>query len=119
MTFKQLSFIFKGKMADVATTCAEKSLDDFFAKRDKKKKKEKGKGKEPASTPGTAAVKKNKKEREKTKNENPDTNVEKVWRCCLSTRRLSTRCLACPRGMVAYRAEVQTLLNSWKQFGGV
>ncbi|XP_023688614.1 protein CDV3 homolog [Paramormyrops kingsleyae] len=64
-------------MADVATTCAEKSLDDFFAKRDKKKKKEKGKGKEPPSTAGMAALKKNKKEREKTKNENPDTNVEK------------------------------------------
>lgn len=63
-------------MADVPT---EKSLDDFFAKRDKKKKKEKGKGKEPAAGPTSAAVKKNKKEKEKSsKNENQDAQIEKV-----------------------------------------
>ncbi|XP_029955856.1 protein CDV3 homolog isoform X2 [Salarias fasciatus] len=60
-------------MADMPT---EKSLDDFFAKRDKKKKKEKGKGKETAAAgPTTAAVKKIKREKEKsTKNENQDAN---------------------------------------------
>ncbi|CAN9506416.1 unnamed protein product [Ophioblennius macclurei] len=61
-------------MADMPT---EKSLDDFFAKRDKKKKKEKGKGKETAAAgpAATAAVKKMKKEKEKsTKNENQDAN---------------------------------------------
>ncbi|XP_068200021.1 protein CDV3 homolog isoform X2 [Antennarius striatus] len=59
-------------MADVPT---EKSLDDFFAKRDKKKKKEKGKGKEPATS---VMVKKTKREKEKsTKNENQDTQIEK------------------------------------------
>uniref|UniRef100_A0A8C7XT66 Protein CDV3 homolog n=1 Tax=Oryzias sinensis TaxID=183150 RepID=A0A8C7XT66_9TELE len=58
-------------MADVP---AEKSLDDFFAKRDKKKKK----GKEPAVVPASAATKKTKKEKEKSaKNENQDTQVEK------------------------------------------
>ncbi|XP_023118867.1 protein CDV3 homolog isoform X1 [Amphiprion ocellaris] len=62
-------------MADVPT---EKSLDDFFAKRDKKKKKEKGKGKESAAGPTSAVVKKTKKEKEKsTKNENQDTQVDK------------------------------------------
>lgn len=62
-------------MADVPQ---EKSLDDFFAKRDKKKKKEKGKGKETAAGPTSAAVKKTKKEKEKSaKNENQDTQVEK------------------------------------------
>ncbi|XP_017261790.1 protein CDV3 homolog isoform X2 [Kryptolebias marmoratus] len=35
---------------------AEKSLDDFFAKRDKKKKKEKVKGKEPVAGSTTSAV---------------------------------------------------------------
>ncbi|KAG9355927.1 hypothetical protein JZ751_000771 [Albula glossodonta] len=66
-------------MADITTsTCVEKSLDDFFAKRDKKKKKEKGKAKEPAPGPAVATTKKNKKEKEKsTKNENQDTQVEK------------------------------------------
>lgn len=69
------------KMADVATTGSEKSLDDFFAKRDKKKKKEKGKGKEPGAGPAPASVKKTKKEKEKsTKNENQDAQVEKVCR---------------------------------------
>uniref|UniRef100_A0A3B5M4N4 Carnitine deficiency-associated gene expressed in ventricle 3 n=2 Tax=Xiphophorus couchianus TaxID=32473 RepID=A0A3B5M4N4_9TELE len=63
------------KMADVQS---EKSLDDFFAKRDKKKKKEKGKGKETTTGPATAAVKKMKKEKEKSaKNENQDAQVEK------------------------------------------
>lgn len=63
-------------MADVQS---EKSLDDFFAKRDKKKKKEKGKGKETTTGPATAAVKKMKKEKEKSaKNENQDAQVEKV-----------------------------------------
>lgn len=63
-------------MADVPT---EKSLDDFFAKRDKKKKKEKGKGKETAAGPTSAAVKKNKKEKEKSaKSENQDAQIEKV-----------------------------------------
>lgn len=60
---------------------AEKSLDDFFAKRDKKKKKEKVKGKEPATTGSTTSimVKKIKKEKEKsTKNENQDAQIEKV-----------------------------------------
>lgn len=56
----------------------EKSLDDFFAKRDKKKKKEKGKGKEATTGPMTAAMKKTKKEKEKSaKNENPDAQIEK------------------------------------------
>lgn len=63
-------------MADVQS---EKSLDDFFAKRDKKKKKEKGKGKETTTGPATAAMKKMKKEKEKSaKNENQDDQVEKV-----------------------------------------
>ncbi|XP_005922630.1 protein CDV3 homolog isoform X2 [Maylandia zebra] len=62
-------------MADVPT---EKSLDDFFAKRDKKKKKEKGKGKESAAGPTSAALKKTKKEKEKsTKNENQDAQIDK------------------------------------------
>lgn len=62
-------------MADVPT---EKSLDDFFAKRDKKKKKEKGKGKESTAGPTSAVVKKTKKEKEKsTKNENQDAQVDK------------------------------------------
>lgn len=62
-------------MADVPT---EKSLDDFFAKRDKKKKKEKGKGKESAAGPASAAVKKTKREKEKSaKNENQDAQIEK------------------------------------------
>ncbi|XP_029935263.1 protein CDV3 homolog [Myripristis murdjan] len=62
-------------MADVT----EKSLDDFFAKRDKKKKKsEKGKGKEPVGGPASAMVKKTKKEKEKsTKSENQDAQIEK------------------------------------------
>ncbi|CAL8293822.1 unnamed protein product [Lota lota] len=62
-------------MADVA----EKSLDDFFAKRDKKKKKEKTKTKESTPVPTAAVmVKKIKKEKEKSaKNENPDAPVEK------------------------------------------
>ncbi|KAK7881485.1 hypothetical protein WMY93_029894 [Mugilogobius chulae] len=62
-------------MADMPT---EKSLDDFFAKRDKKKKKEKGKGKEPAAAPTTVVLKKTKKEKEKSaKNDNQDTQIEK------------------------------------------
>lgn len=62
-------------MADVPP---EKSLDDFFAKRDKKKKKEKGKGKESAAGPTSTALKKTKKEKEKsTKNENQDAQIEK------------------------------------------
>ncbi|XP_063063136.1 protein CDV3 homolog [Engraulis encrasicolus] len=69
-------------MADVATNAPpEKSLDDFFAKRDKKKKKEKGKGKESGAGPAPAAASvkaKPKKEKEKsTKNENPDAQIEK------------------------------------------
>ncbi|XP_036377696.1 protein CDV3 homolog [Megalops cyprinoides] len=65
-------------MADIATTGAEKSLDDFFAKRDKKKKKDKGKAKENVAAPGSSVSKKNKKDKEKsTKNENQDTQVEK------------------------------------------
>ncbi|XP_068604051.1 protein CDV3 homolog isoform X2 [Brachionichthys hirsutus] len=53
----------------------EKSLDDFFAKRDKKKKKERGKGKEPAPA---VVLKKTKREKEKsTKNENQDAQIEK------------------------------------------
>ena len=65
-------------MADVT----EKSLDDFFAKRDKKKKKEKTKTKEAIPVPAaTVLVKKIKKEKEKSaKNENPDAPVEKVTR---------------------------------------
>ncbi|XP_026218882.1 protein CDV3 homolog isoform X2 [Anabas testudineus] len=56
----------------------EKSLDDFFAKRDKKKKKEKGKGKETAAGPASAVMKKNKKEKEKSaKSENQDAQIEK------------------------------------------
>ncbi|KAG9283488.1 hypothetical protein AMEX_G2253 [Astyanax mexicanus] len=68
-------------MADVAPAGAEKSLDDFFAKRDKKKKKEKGKGgKETAAAASSAPVslKKTKKEKEKSsKNENQDPLTEK------------------------------------------
>lgn len=62
-------------MADVS----EKSLDDFFAKRDKKKKKEKGKGKESTGGgPTTAVVKKTKREKEKSaKNDNQDAQIEK------------------------------------------
>ncbi|KAM3593246.1 uncharacterized protein V6R79_008418 [Siganus canaliculatus] len=56
----------------------EKSLDDFFAKRDKKKKKEKGKGKESGTGPTSAVVKKTKREKEKSsKNENQDAQIEK------------------------------------------
>ncbi|XP_044031865.1 protein CDV3 homolog isoform X1 [Siniperca chuatsi] len=56
----------------------EKSLDDFFAKRDKKKKKEKGKGKESAAGPTSSVVKKTKREKEKSaKNENQDAQIEK------------------------------------------
>ncbi|XP_020489331.1 protein CDV3 homolog isoform X2 [Labrus bergylta] len=56
----------------------EKSLDDFFAKRDKKKKKEKGKGKESTAGPTSAMVKKTKREKEKSsKNENQDAQIEK------------------------------------------
>lgn len=63
-------------MADVPP---EKSLDDFFAKRDKKKKKEKGKGKETPAGPTAAVIKKNKREKEKSaKNENQDAQIEKV-----------------------------------------
>ncbi|KAM6970913.1 protein CDV3 homolog isoform 2-T2 [Tautogolabrus adspersus] len=63
-------------MADVPS---EKSLDDFFAKRDKKKKKEaKGKGKESTAGPTSAMVKKTKREKEKSsKNENQDAQIEK------------------------------------------
>lgn len=62
-------------MADVT----EKSLDDFFAKRDKKKKKEKGKGKEAAPAPTSSVLKKTKKEKERsTKNENQEAQIEKV-----------------------------------------
>ncbi|XP_031439326.1 protein CDV3 homolog isoform X2 [Clupea harengus] len=65
-------------MADVETNAPEKSLDDFFAKRDKKKKKEKGKGKEPAAGPAPVVLKKIKKEKEKsTKNENQEDQIEK------------------------------------------
>lgn len=57
----------------------EKSLDDFFAKRDKKKKKEKGKSKEPVVGLTTAVIKKTKREKEKsTKNDNQDAQIEKV-----------------------------------------
>ncbi|XP_028424889.1 protein CDV3 homolog isoform X2 [Perca flavescens] len=56
----------------------EKSLDDFFAKRDKKKKKEKGKGKESTTGPTSAVIKKTKREKEKSaKNDNQDTQIEK------------------------------------------
>lgn len=56
----------------------EKSLDDFFAKRDKKKKKEKGKGKESAAGPTSAVIKKTKREKEKSsKNDNQDAQIEK------------------------------------------
>ncbi|XP_054479210.1 protein CDV3 homolog isoform X3 [Anoplopoma fimbria] len=59
----------------------EKSLDDFFAKRDKKKKKEKGKGKEAVAGPTSAVIKKTKREKEKsTKNDNQDAQVEKEWK---------------------------------------
>ncbi|KAK2869917.1 hypothetical protein QQF64_022149 [Cirrhinus molitorella] len=65
-------------MADVAPAGVEKSLDDFFAKRDKKKKKEKGKGKEQATGGAAMAVKKTKREKEKsTKSENQDAQMEK------------------------------------------
>jgi len=57
----------------------EKSLDDFFAKRDKKKKKEKGKGKESIPGPTSGVIKKTKREKEKsTKNDNQDQQIEKV-----------------------------------------
>ncbi|KAJ8375027.1 hypothetical protein SKAU_G00056070 [Synaphobranchus kaupii] len=66
-------------MADIATTGVEKTLDDFFAKRDKKKKKEKGKGKEQMAPPGSGVLEKRtkRKRRRSTKNENQDTQVEK------------------------------------------
>uniref|UniRef100_A0A8C2CS06 Carnitine deficiency-associated gene expressed in ventricle 3 n=1 Tax=Cyprinus carpio TaxID=7962 RepID=A0A8C2CS06_CYPCA len=65
-------------MADVAPAGVEKSLDDFFAKRDKKKKKEKVKGKEQATGGAVMAVKKTKREKEKsTKSENQDAQMEK------------------------------------------
>ncbi|MCI4391439.1 hypothetical protein PGIGA_G00134320 [Pangasianodon gigas] len=65
-------------MAEVATPGVEKSLDDFFAKRDKKKKKEKGKGKEAGPVSAPASLKKIKKEKEKSmKNENQDATIEK------------------------------------------
>lgn len=64
------------KMADVPT---EKSLDDFFAKRDKKKKKEKGKGKESTTGPTSAVIKKTKREKDKSsRNDHPDAPIEKV-----------------------------------------
>ncbi|XP_028659862.1 protein CDV3 homolog [Erpetoichthys calabaricus] len=64
-------------MADT-TSGADKSLDDFFAKRDKKKKKEKTKGKDQAIVPGPTVLKKGKKEKEKsTKNDSQDTQLEK------------------------------------------
>lgn len=74
-------------MAEVATPGAEKSLDDFFAKRDKKKKKEKGKGKEVGPVIAPASLKKTKKEKEKSmKNENQDPTIEKVTsRLCSSS----------------------------------
>lgn len=57
----------------------EKSLDDFFAKRDKKKKKEKGKGKESTPGPTSGVIKKTKREKEKsTKTDNQDQQIEKV-----------------------------------------
>lgn len=63
----------------MAAVPSEKSLDDFFAKRDKKKKKEKGKGKESAAGPTLVVMKKNKREKEKSvKSENTDAQVEKV-----------------------------------------
>lgn len=74
-------------MAEVATPGVEKSLDDFFAKRDKKKKKEKGKGKDagPVSAPA-AVVKKTRKEKEKSmKNDNQDPTIEKVNHPCGQT----------------------------------
>ncbi|XP_075903605.1 protein CDV3 homolog isoform X3 [Nelusetta ayraudi] len=56
----------------------EKSLDDFFAKRDKKKKKEKGKGKESTTAPTSGMIKKTKREKDKSaRNENPDAPIEK------------------------------------------
>ncbi|TNN60532.1 Protein CDV3 [Liparis tanakae] len=59
----------------------EKSLDDFFAKRDKKKKKEKGKAKEPVAGPTSGVIKKTKREKEKsTKNDNQDAQIEKEWK---------------------------------------
>lgn len=65
-------------MADVAPVVVEKSLDDFFAKRDKKKKKEKVKGKEQAIGGAVMVVKKTKREKEKsTKSENQDAQMEK------------------------------------------
>lgn len=66
-------------MADVAPAGVEKSLDDFFAKRDKKKKKEKVKGKEQATGGTVMVLKKTKREKEKsTKSENQDAQMEKV-----------------------------------------
>lgn len=80
-------------MADVETNAPEKSLDDFFAKRDKKKKKEKGKGKEPAAGPAPVVLKKIKKEKEKsTKNENQEDQIEKV--CKLVSLAVVTKHLA-------------------------
>ncbi|XP_048858055.1 protein CDV3 homolog [Brienomyrus brachyistius] len=65
-------------MAEVAPTGAERSLDDFFAKRDKKKRKEKCKGRESVSAPGSVGLRKDKKEKEKaTKNESQDAQMEK------------------------------------------
>lgn len=83
-------------MAEVATPGAEKSLDDFFAKRDKKKKKEKGKGKEAGPVSAPASVKKTKKEKEKSmKSENQDATIEKVTRQCGQTRTALTLAASC------------------------
>ncbi|TRY60637.1 hypothetical protein DNTS_014824 [Danionella cerebrum] len=65
-------------MADVAPAGVEKSLDDFFAKRDKKKKKEKVKGKEQSTSGTVMVVKRTKREKEKsTKSDNQDAQMEK------------------------------------------
>lgn len=80
---------FSEKMAEVATPGVEKSLDDFFAKRDKKKKKEKGKGKETGPVSVPASLKKTKKEKEKSmKNENQDATIEKVAICVAKLARV-------------------------------
>ena len=83
----------------------EKSLDDFFAKRDKKKKKtDKGKGKETSTGPTSAAIKKTKREKEKSaKNENQDAQIEKVgnanrnFSCCSVLPRHRCRVTFIPR----------------------
>lgn len=94
-------------MADVAPAGVEKSLDDFFAKRDKKKKKEKVKGKEQATGGTVMVLKKTKREKEKsTKSENQDAQMEKVVK-------KHTGCVTNPWAALPRLANIQTRSKRW------